>query len=446
MVILGLGTNLGNRLEQLRHAINLLKQLPGLTVLQVAPVYMSDALLPENAPTSWNTPFLNTAIRCETSLSPLELLQHIKQIEKQVGRTPEKVWGPRIIDIDILAWDDLIRYDEKLHVPHENLHERPFALWPLADLAPRWIYPLPGPLHSKTAAEIALPWGSRFDGQAPLHTRQISHRVDVPGLIGVLNVTPDSFSNDGSIDPASLLKQATQLVEDGAEILDLGAEATGPSATPIDATLEWQRLGPFLKILLRERSNMLIPPKISVDTRHKTVAEQALALGADWINDVSGLEDPEMARLLKDQTCDIVIMHHLGIPVSTQSKTLPCDQDPVQAVLQWGKERIRILYKMGISKDRLIFDVGIGYGKTAEQSLELIQRIHEFTALETRLLVGHSRKSFFNVFTPRPSAERDIETLAASYFLATQPIRYLRVHNVEVHSRAFKVINALAHH
>ena len=124
MVILGLGSNLGDRLANLRLALTLIKKIPAFSVEHVSPVYLSDALLPDNAPVTWDTPYLNLALRCETTLSPYELLHHVKEIEKMIGRTPEKIWGPRIIDIDILAWDALIQYDEKLHIPHEHLDER----------------------------------------------------------------------------------------------------------------------------------------------------------------------------------------------------------------------------------------------------------------------------------------------------------------------------------
>src|SRR5690242_12735284 len=141
MVILGLGSNLNDRLANLRSALFYIKQIPNFSIEQISPVYISDALIPENAPASWDRPHLNLALRCSTSLTPHELLHHVKDIEKKVGRTPEKTWGPRIIDIDLLAWDDLQLYDDKLHIPHEHLIDRPFALWPLADVAPFWIYP-----------------------------------------------------------------------------------------------------------------------------------------------------------------------------------------------------------------------------------------------------------------------------------------------------------------
>ncbi|HLB57214.1 MAG TPA: 2-amino-4-hydroxy-6-hydroxymethyldihydropteridine diphosphokinase, partial [Gammaproteobacteria bacterium] len=277
MVILGLGSNIGDRLQHLRYALQLIKKIPHFSVEQVSPVYISDALLPDNAETSWNKPYFNLALRCYTSLTPYELLAHTKKTEEQVGRTAEKRWGPRIVDIDILAWDDLIQYDKLLHVPHEELHRRPFALWPLADVSPNWIYPLPNEFQGKTAAEIAIQWGSRFMGIAPLHCRQIAQRIDTPELVGIVNITPDSFSDGGQfLDPEQVLQQIETLVKAGANVIDIGAESTRPDATPLDSIKEWQRLEPILQRLSTAKLNWILSPKISVDTRHADVAKKAL--------------------------------------------------------------------------------------------------------------------------------------------------------------------------
>ena len=444
MVILGLGSNLGDRLKNFRCALHLLQQVPGLTIQQVSPLYISDALLPENAPPDWNVSYINLALRCDTTLKPEALLQHTKNIENSLGRKPEGRWGPRIIDIDILAWDDLIQHDDKLHIPHKNLHERPFALWPLADVAPRWVYPFPGLFEGKTAAEIAAQWGSRFSGDAPLHTKQIAHRIDISQLVGILNVTPDSFSDGGKfIDKSSAIEHVKYLISSGAEIIDIGAESTGPDANVIDEKTEWQRLEPVLNAVFSEMNNFFITPKISVDTRHPSVAQKALALGVDWINDVSGLNNPAMRELVSSHDCDVVFMHHLSIP-EDRSRFLPQNQDPVPLVYSWAEEQINILIKNGIARDRLIFDVGIGYGKTAEQSLELLKNIGVFRNLGVRLLVGHSRKSFLKQFTTLPAASRDIETITLSLFLAKQDVDFLRVHDVDAHARAFKVAGTLS--
>jgi 2-amino-4-hydroxy-6-hydroxymethyldihydropteridine diphosphokinase/dihydropteroate synthase len=439
MIILGLGTNIGDRLAHLRSALCLIKKIPQLAVQQVSPVYISDALLPENAPAAWDRPHLNLALRCETTLTPYALLHHTKQIEKHLGSGTKEHWGPRVIDIDLLAWDNRVHYDNTLHVPHEHLPERPFALWPLADVAPHWSYPLPGPFQGKTANEIAAPWGSRFDGQAPLHTQQIQQRIDTPQLVGIINLSPDSFSTtEKQHDTVNIWQQVEDLVNAGADIIDLGAEATGPTALPLSPNTEWQRLAAILTEVLAKRPLLSIPPKISVDTRHAAVAKKALALGVDWINDVSGLEDSAMQRVTRDSQCDLVFMHHLGIPAH-KNKYLPLAQDPATLIYAWAIKRIQELENVGIARERLIFDPGIGYGKTATQSWALIKNIAVFQKLGVRLLVGHSRKSFLTQFTAKPPAERDLETVITSLLLAQQKVNYLRVHNVAVHTQAFKV-------
>lgn len=443
MIVLGLGTNLNDRLANLRLGLQLIKKIQDLSIREVSPVYLSNALLPDNAPSSWDQPYLNLAIRCDTTLSPHELLYQTKEIELKLGRSREKIWGPRPLDIDILAWDDLVLYDDRLHIPHKDLHERPFALWPLADVAPRWVYPIEGACQGKTASEICAAWGSRLTGEAPLETKQIQQRIDIPQLVGILNITPDSFSDGGKLsDVTTAIQYAHQLMLDGAEIIDIGAEATGPKAIALDSTLEWQRLEPVLTGIIAEKNNMLISPKISVDTRHPDVAIKALDLGVDWINDITGLSDPAMREIILARSCDVVIMHQLGIPTD-QNLTLPADKNPCVIVYDWAEKQLDQLEKIGIPRDRIILDVGIGYGKTAAQSLELIQHIHEFHRLGTRLLVGHSRKSFLKLFTSQSAEARDIETLPISLYLSEKNIDYIRIHNIEMCARAFKVQKTL---
>jgi len=149
-----------------------------------------------------------------------------------------------------------------------------------------------------------------------------------------------------------------------------------------------------------------------------------------------------MREIIAANNCDVVMMHQLGIPANSK-KTIPSNQDPVELVYDWIEKQLNTLEKLGIKRERIISDVGIGFGKTAEQSLELIQHISDFNPLGTRLLVGHSRKSFLKLFTEQPPANRDIETLAISLFLAKQNIDYIRVHNVEMCARAMKVSKTL---
>ncbi|MDB2414797.1 2-amino-4-hydroxy-6-hydroxymethyldihydropteridine diphosphokinase [Rickettsiales bacterium] len=154
MIILGLGSNVGDRIKYLEQAIQMLSENV-LTAIQISPIYESDALLPTNSPESWDKTFLNLAITGETHLSADSLLHYIKRIEHSMGRKNTGVWSPREIDIDILAYGNSVINESSLIIPHKGLIERPFALFPLADLAPNWRYPAPGEYEGKTAFEIS---------------------------------------------------------------------------------------------------------------------------------------------------------------------------------------------------------------------------------------------------------------------------------------------------
>lgn len=427
-VVLGLGSNIGDRLANLRLAYHALQKI--IHVKHHSPLYISDALLPVGAPSSWDQPHINGALICETHLSPAALLVEIKKIEEQLGRPAKKeYWSPRIIDIDILTYNETAITTDQLTIPHIGLTERPFALWPLADLLPFWQHPI----LKKTAAELVEGWGSRFDGTAPLHTKRLNQRLTGSQLMGIVNVTPNSFSDGGLfLSTEAATQQAIKLVQDGAEILDLGAESTSPVAEPLDAETEWQRLEPILSALTA--ASFIIPPKISLDTRHPTTAQKALAYGIDWINDVSGLDDLKMREIVLNADKDCVIMHHLSIP-QRKAHTLPRDTNAVDIVYRWGEERIAELIATGIQKDNIIFDPGIGFGKSAEQSLALIQHANVFKQLGVRILIGHSRKRFLSLLTGKTFPDRDLETMMLSIPLDKMGIEYLRVHNVEVNAR-----------
>jgi len=154
MIILGLGSNVGNRLQNLAKAVHIISKTV-LAAVEVSPIYESEAVLRPDSPDDWNQPYLNMAVVGETHLSPLELLKEIKMIEKTLGRKDAGTWAPREIDIDILAYDSLVKEDEGLCIPHKELCRRAFALLPLADVAPNWRYPAEGAFKGKTAYEIA---------------------------------------------------------------------------------------------------------------------------------------------------------------------------------------------------------------------------------------------------------------------------------------------------
>jgi dihydropteroate synthase/2-amino-4-hydroxy-6-hydroxymethyldihydropteridine diphosphokinase len=434
MVVLGLGSNLGDRLAHLRQALQLINGSHGLTVKQVSPLYTSAALLPDQAPRSWQLPYINLALTAHSSLAPLDLLAQLHSIETRLGReTGHQPWAPRTIDIDIIAWDQELISHPNLIIPHQHMLDRPFVLLPMADIVPNWRYPKPGVAAGQTATELAA---YCLTHQA-LKISPLWQRIDTPQLMGIVNLTPDSFSADGvSLD--QLLTKVQNLVADGSTIIDLGAEASNPQAKPLSAATEAERLLPALQALKPHLSTMVVPPKISIDTRHASVAELALSLGVDFINDVSGLEDPAMQHLVATNACRAIVMHNFGIPANS-NKVIAAHLDVVNEVSKWGQQQLHKLLARGINSEQLIFDVGIGFGKTATQSLALLQNIASFHNLGLPLLVGHSRKSFLNQFIKVAPDERDLETSWLSAYLAQQQVAYLRVHNVAATSRVFRL-------
>jgi len=330
-----------------------------------------------------------------------------------------------------------------LQVPHAGLLKRPFALLPLADIAPFWRHPIGG----KLASQLVSQWQAD-DAKGvsiPFNTYQIPQRIDSSGLVGVLNLSVDSFSDGGNYaTQEAAIQHAKAMVKSGAEIIDIGAQATSQHIWHVDKTgvssadMEINQLIPVIRALANEFKTWPLPPKISVDTYNSITMQAVLQEEVDWLNDVSGLESPEVIPLLQSSNASIVVMHNLGVPPQP-SQVMPLDQDIKLVIYRWFEEKLDQLQRHNIALDRVILDVGIGFGKTSAQSLYLIQHISFFRRLGAKLLLGHSRKSCLNQFTLRPPKDRDIETIAISA-LANRQVDYLRVHNVADHARFFKVL------
>jgi 2-amino-4-hydroxy-6-hydroxymethyldihydropteridine diphosphokinase/dihydropteroate synthase len=440
VIILGLGSSQNDALSWLRRALAALKQSPSLRIDAVSPVYRSDALLPPGAPPSWNVPYLNLAVACEPALAALDppaLLDELKALEKRLGRRERERWAPREIDIDVLAWDGIRLDSERLTLPHPGLVKRPFALLPLADVSPSALSSL-----GADAREQARRWKALPAEDVPFRTRKTSDRLTE--LVAILNLTPDSFSDDGKFSAGdsltAVLAHARQAVDDGATVLDIGAESTRPGATPLDDAEEWRRLTPVIPELLRLRDRT--PGlKLSLDSRHAGTWERAMDAGRiDWLNDVSGLRSERMRAMARNSGSDVVVMHSLGIPPA-RARTLPLDQDPLEALARWGRETLDELERAGIAPERVVLDPGVGFGKTPEQNLHVLREAASLHELRARLLVGHSRKSFIANIQRHtiPPAGRDLETAILSAHLADQGIEYLRVHDVSSQARALRL-------
>lgn len=262
----------------------------------------------------------------------------------------------------------------------------------------------------------------------------------VPALMGILNVTQDSFSDGGEFaTPERALAQAARLVEEGADILDIGGESTRPGAQPVDAEEELGRVIPVLR-KVRERWPELM---VSIDTRHSSVAKEAIALEAGIINDISALgHDPRMAEVVAAvPRVRLILMHMRGQPETMQDN--PVYEDLLAEIDAFFTERIAHAVANGIPRENLLLDPGIGFGKTAEHNYRLLASLQRFRTHGLPLVVGASRKRFIAEVDPSEPKDRLGGTLAAGLMAAWQGVEVLRVHDVKVHRQFFCVLQAM---
>ncbi len=262
-----------------------------------------------------------------------------------------------------------------------------------------------------------------------------------PLIMGIVNATPDSFY-EGSrcLDPAVAAERCRRMVEEGADLLDIGAESTRPGAQPIDEVEELRRVVPVVRAVAKAVS---VP--ISVDTMKAAVARAALDAGASIVNDVSALRhDPTMAQLVADSRCGLVVMHMQGLPQTMQDD--PRYVDVVGEVAQFFSERLRHAERSGISPRQIVLDPGIGFGKLVLHNLALLSGIKTFTMLHRPILVGVSRKGFIGQLLDRPVNERLFGTAAAVALAVERGAHILRVHDVGAMAEVVRVASAIVHH
>jgi dihydropteroate synthase len=270
-------------------------------------------------------------------------------------------------------------------------------------------------------------------------------------VMGIINLTPDSFSGDGILqeqDPIQhALEKARQFLEDGADILDLGAESSRPGSKPISAAVELERLLPVLKVLKKENIRGII----SVDTYKAEVARQCLENGADWINDIWGFKkDADLADVVSRYDATVILMHNRSetdavennerLGASYQGADYSNFMEEIKNDLLVS---VSIAHKAGVNKENIILDPGIGFGKTVEQNLVLINHLNEIKALGYPILIGPSRKSFLGRILDLPAEER-LEGSAASIAVGiARGADIVRVHDVKHMARIVKVTDAL---
>ena len=262
---------------------------------------------------------------------------------------------------------------------------------------------------------------------------------DAPRLMGILNVTPDSFSDGGKFNaPEAALKHATDMVAQGADILDVGGESTRPGADYVAEDVEIARTAPVISAV---KSKLQVP--VSIDTRKQAVAKAALDAGADLINDVAAFtHDPALAKLAAQSQTPVCLMHAQGDPKTMQDA--PRYDDVLLDVYDFLAERIKAAEQAGIPKNRIIIDPGIGFGKTLQHNLELLRNISLFHALGCVILLGASRKKFIGDISGGISAQsRASGSVSVGQFGTSQGVQLLRVHDIKATKQAIALQMAI---
>jgi len=450
-VFLGVGSNLGDRFQNVRKGIQLLCRSDEVRMLrssffhETAPMYLSE-----------QPSFLNAAIEVETSLEPHVLLKLLKDVEQDLGRNFSEVRnGPRPLDLDVLfcdrfengAWKHLEIDSSELQIPHPGIAEREFVLKPLSEVSGgEYMHPLLNQTVQQMNEQLPKSTGPSAVRVLPLpRNRTILFNETI--VMGILNVTPDSFSDGGNWDKsvAVAVEHALQMQRDGASIIDIGGESTRPGAKEVEEEEQIRRTVPVIKAI-REESD--IP--ISIDTRHARVTRAAVEAGADIVNDVSGgLHDDRMLETVAEMGVPIVLMHMRGTPETMLSMTEYTNV--VDDVTQSLKERVKAAEEAGIPRWLQIADPGIGFAKDMTGNLLLLKNLDKIRSHlhDIPIMVGTSRKGFLGKLTGVTEAsERDFATVGSMIAPLClegkdHTCSILRVHNVAATVHATRVLDAI---
>ena len=260
--------------------------------------------------------------------------------------------------------------------------------------------------------------------------------LDRPLIMGIVNVTPDSFSDGGQyLDFRQAVSHALKLIEQGADILDVGGESTRPGAAPVPEEEELKRVLPVLETLVKRGL------AVSVDTRSARVMREAIGAGAAMINDVTALRGPEAIEALAKSNAAICLMHMQGEPRTMQEA--PVYQDVVREVRDFLAERISACEQAGIERNRIVIDPGFGFGKTLEHNLALLKGLNRLVDLGAPVLAGMSRKSMLGALTGKPVDQREYAGVAANLAAVLRGASILRVHDVAATKDALKIWQAI---
>ncbi|KAA8529315.1 hypothetical protein F0562_033886 [Nyssa sinensis] len=458
-VVIALGSNVGDRLHNFNEALQLMKK-SGIHITRHGCLYETEPAYVTDQPL-----FLNSAVRGITKLGPQELLGVLKKIEKDLGRTDGIRYGPRPIDLDILFYGKFKINSETLTIPHERIWERVFVMAPLMDL-------LGSAIDSDTVASwhsLSVHSGGLFGSWEKLggesligkdglkRVLPVGNRLwdwsERTSVMGILNLTPDSFSDGGKFQSVeAAVSQVRLMVSEGADIIDLGAQSTRPMASRFSAEEELDRLIPVLEAVLKmpEVEGKLL----SVDTFYSQVASEAVSKGAHLVNDVSGGQlDSNIFSVVAGLGVPYVAMHMRGDPSTMQnSENLQYD-DVCKEVASELYLRVNDAELSGIPAWRIIIDPGIGFSKKTEHNLDILMGLPTIRTEIARkslavshapILIGPSRKRFLGEICDRPAAvERDPATVASVTAGVLGGANIVRVHNVRDNLDAVKLCDAM---
>ncbi|KAL8767409.1 MAG: hypothetical protein Q9209_006099 [Squamulea sp. 1 TL-2023] len=432
-VFVALGSNIGDRVSMIEQAcVEMTRR--GLKVRHTSSLYETEAMYKTDQQS-----FVNGVCEITTTLTPIKLLDQLQYIERSLGRIKTVENGPRTIDLDILLYDNQTVNEERLQIPHPRMTEREFVLRPLCDLIPHSFLPQPSILVdfagqlsilSTTSSPISpLTPLTRFAPTSPPSQLSQTLTSSLPTrkthLMAILNLTPDSFSQDGKytadFDPSSLLPQLNSLLHHQIPILDIGGQSTRPHASPLSASEELARILPTIRYIRSNPDfNSIL---LCIDTYHSTVARACIEAGADIINDISGgLMDDKMFSTVAELGCTYILMHMRGTPETMTSRT-QYPEGVINGIASELNERVQKAMEAGIRRWRIILDPGIGFAKTAEQNLEVLRKLPELRDAEglkgLPWCVGVSRKGFIGKVSGLPSHREEMKESGPRYFTDT---------------------------
>lgn len=480
VAILALGSNLGDRFVNVERALQALEK-EGVKIVDTSYLYETQAMYHEDQPS-----FVNGACAISTTLTPAELLSLLKHVEADVGRTPTFRNGPRVVDLDIIFYDDLSvnisEGDFPLQIPHPRLQEREFVLRPLADLIPAYTHPalhpspihkllstLPPPSHPMRRVMPLIPTAHSTSSSATQHPYWTWGSQTY--IMATLNTTPDSFSDGGdhlhtpnAPQTSPALQYARDSLAKGAHVLDVGGYSTRPRAEPVSPEAEIARVVPLVQKLRED--GISVP--ISVDTFRADVARAALLAGASWINDVRAGRGDYLSSSFTQAENMFAVAHEFGCPIILMHSREAAHEDKeypdgvLEGVRRELGERVDEAIRAGVRRWNIIADPGYGFSKTVKGNVELVRNLKQLVSDDgpnralrnLPILAGTSRKSYLGSIISRsqdqdekseevPAKAREWATAAAVTACIQAGADIVRVHNVDAMRDVVKVADQI---